>query len=47
MERGMVVKIVEKSNKQESNWAAVGFYLYDGTLFNRIEKTYLFGAREI
>lgn len=38
MEGDKVVKIVEKPKKPESNWAAVGFYLYDGTIFKKIEK---------
>ncbi|MCK9187414.1 MAG: sugar phosphate nucleotidyltransferase [Candidatus Colwellbacteria bacterium] len=38
MEGDRVVKIIEKPEKPESNWAAVGFYVYDGTVFKRIEK---------
>ena len=34
----VVTKIVEKPKEPETNWAAVGFYLYDGTVFDKIEK---------
>ncbi len=37
-EGDVVTKIVEKPKEPESNWASVGFYLYDGTLFDKIEK---------
>lgn len=33
-----VTKIVEKPKEPESNWVSVGFYLYDNTLFDKIEK---------
>jgi glucose-1-phosphate thymidylyltransferase len=38
MEGDRVVKIVEKPKEPESNWAAVGFYMYDGTLFEKLDK---------
>ncbi|MDD4930802.1 MAG: sugar nucleotidyltransferase, partial [Candidatus Colwellbacteria bacterium] len=33
-----VTKIVEKPKEPESDWVSVGFYLYDNTLFDKIEK---------
>lgn len=33
-----VTKIVEKPKEPESDWACVGFYLFDSTIFDKIEK---------
>jgi glucose-1-phosphate thymidylyltransferase len=33
-----VVKIVEKPKEPESNLAAIGFYIYDGSFFDKIDK---------
>jgi len=38
LEGDRVVKIIEKPKEPESNLAAIGFYVYDGTLFDKIDK---------